>query len=268
MIPALIGAAAGISGGMMGNKANEKARQQEYQQQKEFAQSGIQWKVQDAEKAGIHPLYALGANTVSYSPQSVGGPDYNFVGDAGQNIGRAIDATRSGPAKQVAAQITALQIEGLRLDNEFKRTQVASALATARQVSTPGLPSTGQVPIGPGIAGQGDTPQIDGPTINLTKKIGPVAPGKPESEYGFAPEIAWYEGKNQWMGPQIPQSLSESYENDTFGRWGWQIRNRGLPMISKDWYNPPYWTGREWQFNPFLGYKAKPRYRWVKPWYE
>lgn len=42
------------------NIANEKL-------QREFAQQGIQWKVQDAKHAGIHPLAALGAVTPSPS---------------------------------------------------------------------------------------------------------------------------------------------------------------------------------------------------------
>jgi len=40
--------------------------------QKEFAQQGVQWRVADAKKAGIHPLAALGASLVNYQPQQVG----------------------------------------------------------------------------------------------------------------------------------------------------------------------------------------------------
>ena len=36
--------------------------------QKQFAQHGIRWKVEDAKAAGLHPLYALGANTHSFTP--------------------------------------------------------------------------------------------------------------------------------------------------------------------------------------------------------
>jgi hypothetical protein len=47
--------------------------QKNYDMQKEFAKHGIQWKVQDAKRAGINPLAALGATTVSGSPIPVGG---------------------------------------------------------------------------------------------------------------------------------------------------------------------------------------------------
>jgi len=164
MIGPLIGAAASIAGGLLGNKAqkdgtkaNEAQALRQEALQKEFAQSGIQWKVKDAEAAGIHPLYALGANTASYQPTNVGGgaADFSFIGEAGQNIGRAIDATRSTPASTLALQATKTQIEGLQLDNELKRTQLASAYALANQTGPHApLPSFGDVHH---IAGQGDS---------------------------------------------------------------------------------------------------------------
>lgn len=153
MLGALIGAGASLLGGVLSNKANEKANKQAQENalrqealQKEFAQSGIQWKVQDAEKAGIHPLYALGANTVSYSPTSVGTTpnSFDFIGDAGQNIGRAIQSGSSQTQRVAALQLTAAQLqnEGLMLDNDLKRTQLFSAARLAGQPGTgPGIPS-------------------------------------------------------------------------------------------------------------------------------
>lgn len=151
---ALIGAGASLLGGFMQSKQADK----QAELQKQFAQSGIQWKVRDAEKAGIHPLYALGAQTTSYQPTQVG--DLG-IAEAGQNIGRAIDATRSNPAKVNALSLTAsqIQLEGLKLDNELKKAQLASAVALAHQTQhAPGLP-------GPftqsAIVGQGNTEQTD-----------------------------------------------------------------------------------------------------------
>lgn len=164
MLGALLGAGASILGSVLGNKSAKKAADQQYQHQKEFAQSGIQWKVKDAEKAGIHPLYAMGAQTTSYQPTSVGGTDFG-IPDAGQNIGRAIDATRTTNGKANALALTAsqIQLEGLRLDNELKRTQLASAAALAAQSSI-GLPSPFTRHA---IPGQGSTPQTDDGSVPL-----------------------------------------------------------------------------------------------------
>jgi len=169
MLGAIIGAASSLAGGLLQKNAAKKANQaaenqqrQEYERQKEFAQSGIQWKVQDAEKAGIHPLYAVGAQTTSYQPTSVGGNlstgDLG-IPDAGQNIGRAIDATRSSPEQKAALALTATQIEGLNLDNELKRTQLASAVALAHQHQQVGIPGIGDVF---NVPGQGNSGIVSG----------------------------------------------------------------------------------------------------------
>lgn len=55
--------------------------------QREFAQKGIQWRVEDAKKAGLHPLFALGGSVASASPIPVfdsgaQAMDFSSVGDA------------------------------------------------------------------------------------------------------------------------------------------------------------------------------------------
>lgn len=170
MIGALLGAGASLLGGVLGNRSQEKANranaaaeaaaaQRNYEQQKEFAQSGIQWKVKDAEAAGVHPLFALGANTTSFSPSSVGSTatasNFDFLGQAGQNLGRAIDSTRSTPATALALQASKIQLEGLQLDNDIKRTQLMSALRTNGIGAHPALPGLADVYPLPGQGNSG-----------------------------------------------------------------------------------------------------------------
>lgn len=42
--------------------------QRNYEAQKEFAQNSIQWRTEDAKKAGLHPMAALGVSPSSYTP--------------------------------------------------------------------------------------------------------------------------------------------------------------------------------------------------------
>lgn len=72
-------------------KNAERQRNLEYERQKEFAQHGIQWRVEDARAAGLHPLSVLGSTGASYGSQpiTVGG-DY---GPSGQDIQGAMLAT-------------------------------------------------------------------------------------------------------------------------------------------------------------------------------
>lgn len=136
MIGDLISAGANLIGGFLNREQSEDFNaNQQYQAlrnealQKEFATQGIRWKVADAKAAGIHPLYALGANTVSYSPVSVGGsPDTSLgsaVASAGQDVSRAMDATRTAAERGEAVVSTKLQLENQGLQNDLLRTQIA-----------------------------------------------------------------------------------------------------------------------------------------------
>lgn len=144
MLGSILGAIGGIASSFLGKSAADK----QGDLQKKFAKNAIQWKVKDAEKAGIHPLYALGANTVSYNPVSVGQPD---LGAMGQDIGGAIDRVSTGPEKAGGA-LGALALERAGLENDLLRAQIARAkINIAGQVN------------GPVLAPRTDTPMTDMP---------------------------------------------------------------------------------------------------------
>lgn len=139
--------------------------------QREFAQMGIRWKVEDAKAAGLHPLAALGAQVSSPSPVSVGGeaPKYDF-GSMGQDLSRAFKAAATKEERDAidAKRAKDLAAEGLALDNDIKRTEIASRLiSTARQ--------SGQV--GPPLPRPGPNRTVDGLAVNdddLKQKQGDI----------------------------------------------------------------------------------------------
>lgn len=199
-----------ISSGMSG--ANAAAiNQANYEHQKEFAQHGIRWRVADAKAAGLHPLAALGAQTSGYSPSAVVGdsPDFSFLRDIGQDIGRAVDAksTSAERAKNAAMleQGAKLDIEGKQLDNDYKRTLIASqkqddalklANAAVRSSWSQQLP-----PAMPGvldlsmIPGQGDSQmQIypNGRTKVDVSEVPTSLKGDPSTQAGAPPDSRFY----------------------------------------------------------------------------
>lgn len=113
-------------------QANEQANrnhQQNIALQREFAQNGIQWKVADAQAAGLHPLAALGASTTSFAPVSVGGgAATSDFGSMGQDIGRAVKAAMSDSDReeQTRREGQKLALEKAGLENEVLRTELAS----------------------------------------------------------------------------------------------------------------------------------------------
>lgn len=88
----LISAGANILGGLFSSNSNARAMRQQIKYQKEFAQHGVRWRVADAQAAGLHPLYALGANTPSFSPVYSSDSMGPAIAAAGQDIGRAVAA--------------------------------------------------------------------------------------------------------------------------------------------------------------------------------
>lgn len=97
--PALIGGGSSIAGGIISNLINQNQQENEAtRNQVNFntqMDETIQRRVADAKKAGLHPLYALGANAAPSSQpiimqDSIGGS----LNQAGQNISSAL--VRSG----------------------------------------------------------------------------------------------------------------------------------------------------------------------------
>lgn len=128
------------------NALQEKIAQQNLEQQREFAQQGIRWKVQDATAAGLHPLAALGSQVSSFSPISVGTSSADIkpasldLGSMGQNIGRAIDAGSTGSERNARLQDAVsklagvMELERASLNNDLIRTQIAQ---TRSQIGPP-----------------------------------------------------------------------------------------------------------------------------------
>ena len=93
----IIGGVAGAIGSIAGinsqNQANAFSREQ-FEYQKELHRNQMQWRVEDAKKAGLHPMAALGLSSSSFSPVSTSPVDYsgltNSLSDMGQNIDSAI----------------------------------------------------------------------------------------------------------------------------------------------------------------------------------
>lgn len=172
MFDAILGAAGKLVGGLFDRNDNKRAvdaqermAAQNIALQREFAQNGIQWKAQDARNAGIHPAFAMGANTTSFSPVSIGtAPSSNWsstLGGMGADIGRAINSTRSGAQRDQAFtdSVQKLEIEGKSLDNDIKRASLASSVARLRDNPNPPFPSGDLTPHSP-ASKFGDVPRL------------------------------------------------------------------------------------------------------------
>lgn len=151
------------------------AREQ-LQFQRDAAQMGIRWRVADAQAAGIHPLYAMGAQNFNPSPvpYPVGDASADMgasLSNMGQGISRAIQSTQSKEQResQTASQIIADQqtIERGALQNDLLRIQLAAAqkaLTGADQIGPP-LPTSGRTGVHEMKPNEITTSQPNSPSI-------------------------------------------------------------------------------------------------------
>lgn len=252
----LIMAGGNLLGGFLGergadrrNEAEIALMREQMAAQKEFAQHGIRWKVDDARAAGIHPLFAIGAPPLNYSPVSVGLEQPNFgmaeaFARTGQDIGRAIHATRSGE-ERIQAAVTALQIENMGLQNDLLRSQIAKF--NSAQVG-PGLPGYSGVPHGVGVP----TPA---PVTVKPLELNMSDPGNPAKEAGY---VADYGFARTPTGLAVVPSedVKNRIEDQLVPEIGWAIRNNILPNFGMGQKPDPYlfdsFDGRpvyDWKWN-------------------
>lgn len=252
IIGAGISAGARLLGGAMSNKSSQKVAAMNARMQRDFAQHGIQWRVADAKAAGVHPLYALGAQTHSFQPTAVG-DSFDFIGDAGQDIGRAISQASRGEEKVDAytQQLRNLQLERGRLENDVLRARLASAVATASQGAQPPAP--------------GSTFLIDGQSGSGAVKTSPMAresanPGNTSQEAGTHTEVGFLRAPGGARSVVMSKDAKERLEEDVLGAISWNLRNRLLPSFGFN-RNPPnerlpagydawYFNPWTWQYEP------------------
>lgn len=157
---AAIGAGASLLGGLLGSRSARRQQREGLEAQREFAQQGIRWRVEDAKAAGLHPLYALGASTSGPSFSVMDDPMARGLSEAGQNVSRAVQAQET--AAQTEARLAALDASAARASADRAQADYYSALAAkARQETNVAKPfpdmgdASGYVQGGDGGGGTG-----------------------------------------------------------------------------------------------------------------
>lgn len=174
MLGSLISGGLGLLGGLFSDNSQAKANAENIKYQKQFAQEGIQWRVADAEKAGVHPLYALGAQTTSFSPSVVGSSGVGTaLASAGQDIGRAVAAKYS--TDEFTKTTQALTLQRMGLENDLLASQI-------RKINAPGTPP--MFNNRPVIAGEGDYAFVESPGGRLHAVYRPGLAADVQSHYG------------------------------------------------------------------------------------
>lgn len=246
MLDSLLAAGGKIADLIIGSKnasANRDLQAKQMNMQEQFAKSGIQWKVEDAKAAGVHPLFALGAQTHSYAPISVGSTSMptGFSG-LGQDLGRAAMAAQSPETKvsEFTAAAQRLTLEKGAIENEILKSQ----LARMRQTPTVAIP-TGANP--------NNMLSVGDPAV--AAKVEPLKrtssnPDAPQSEHAAIPDVG-YARTSTGHAPVPSENVKERIEDNFIQELLWAVRNNLLPSFGSN-QNPPYKAppGKAWFFHP------------------
>lgn len=232
MLGAILGAGVGLAQGLLGQSTANK----NMQLQKDAMKEGIRWKVNDAKKAGIHPLYALGAP--NFSPSPVQGGDFSGMIEPLSRMGQDIDRSSmaqqpSGARSMVTRVATRLAVERGGLENELLRTQIRRLQReTPPPVPAPGV--KGDLPPGVSASQGGSTYDKDPTRLNLavrnpdgsTSRIAVQNPNIANSLQGHYGETAdWLSGVfgiND-LSREAADFIARNYQGATKG-WDWHRR--------------------------------------------
>lgn len=120
----IFSAASSLIGGWLDRDAKRDAFDKNAELQREFAQHGIRWRVEDAKAAGLHPLAAVGMQPASASPIFMeGGGMGDAFARAGSDIGRAISAKQTS-SERLSERLLEAQIKGQEIENAYKASRL------------------------------------------------------------------------------------------------------------------------------------------------
>lgn len=220
-----IGAGSALLGGHISARESRRANEMNVRQQERFAKHGIQWKVEDAKRAGVSPEFALGASGASFNPTSTASGKGDMIADAGQNIARSVLATGSAEDRKVDAALKVETLRGMKIDNDIKHNQLTG-------VNRPGNPpfphANGNV-----IPGQGNTPVVSDVAL---ERVG-QHPTARHSEGASIPAVGWAETKDGGLKPIPSQGVKERIEDQLIPETMWATEHLLGPNIGR--MNPP-----------------------------
>lgn len=251
----LIGAVTSVAGINAGKRADKTARTQaerDRQLQLEMAKNQIQWRVADAKAAGLHPLYALGATPMSYSPVSVsGGNEAAAWANNGQDLSRALTAMM-GPRERRAELLRAeaeraiqREREGVRFQLEVERGNLQNQLL-ASQIAKLNAPGTG-----PGVDINNAPP---GSVSVVPARNTASLHGNTGGEAGGIRDFGYARTADGGLAIVPSYDVHERIEDNIFLQAPWAFRNQLLPNFAPGSHTPdnrdyPLPPGQQWEWD-------------------
>lgn len=181
---------ASIAGGLISAEANKDIANMGYQQQRDAMLHGIQYRVEDAKRAGIHPLYALGAPGFNINPIAIQDTLGPSIINAGQSLGNAITRLETQDDRRKKVLDTALVMSQLSESDARRQMYLSEAQKNAQAsgvgglgIQSEGKPST--MPLG--LESQAPNPTGVGIIDVKPQSVVTTKAGRPDVTAGINP---------------------------------------------------------------------------------
>jgi hypothetical protein len=205
---------------------------------------GIRWKVEDAKAAGIHPLAALGAQTQSFTPFTVGDSSSAYLSQMGQDLSRAFSAKQTDEERALkSAQLASinLDLEHKALQNKLLQNQITSSQVPPALPSDTGMSSTL-------LSGQSNAKVVVKPSESTHRGT-----DRPASQAGNIPDYGFVRTPTGLS--IVPSSdVKQRIEDQLVPELMWSFRNQILPNFAPDSFRPstkdfPLPEGQYWDWD-------------------
>lgn len=261
---ALISTGGQLLGGLLGKKTSAKSAMGQLREQSTIQLNHQEamdklrpsWVVEGANKAGIHPLVAMGAQPVQGGSFSVSGGSENnshWLADMGQSVGRAAEAYLTQDQRAKQSLLDGLAVERAQLENDLLRAQATNVNRSSAAIPLPS--ATSQV-----IPGQGNSSPSAAIDV-VPNQVTASRFGVPAQEAGAINDYAYVRTPSGYA--VVPSADAKNrIEDQLIPELAWAARNyiqpmwKGLPPPSGPDYPPPpgytHWKWSKWyqEFRP------------------
>lgn len=193
-------AAMDIVGGQLQAAQNRQQQRHSDDMSREFAQNAIQWRVRDARKAGIHPLYAMGTFPNSPPAMVAGDTTESSFREAGQSLRQGVRMVQTSAERQRSDLEDKLLLSQIA-ESDARRLSILSDTARNNQLSRT------NIGIQPEMMGgdMGQAPQVPGSGVVDMKPSEIISSSqlRPSMEAGIRP------GEEQRMIGGMPVLLPQ-----------------------------------------------------------
>lgn len=247
-----------IGGALIGALGQKSSNDENIEQQREFAQHGIRWKVEDAKAAGLHPLYALGGSGAAFQPSSQPLMTAGEGSRLGQDLGRAAAGDNTSRDVQLAqlellkSQKNKTDAEAAAIASQEARLVQQHAASKPLQIGRPGLhlgpydwefaglddvlAARRRSGFGGGVGVAGASTLLPKDSVKFKPdEVTASVPGQPSITAGDHPMWVRHTLNDRGTPVMLPsEQASESLENIPFWLWP-SIIGKNISEFGWDW---------------------------------